>query len=125
MSAIEWTGTTNLTEWGLVDGEKRYMIGGGYLYAYDAADDDWRLIGPILGDGHQLAEAHLTIQRQWAPEPTTDRRTLTVNGVTVTGEVQSISAHTYGDGSQSIEISFMPDHADDTVRVIESMRVDR
>lgn len=52
-------------------------------------------------------------------------RTLTVNGVTVTGEVQSISAHTYGDGSQSIEISFMPDNADDTVRVIESMRVDR
>lgn len=136
MSAIEWTGTTNLTEWGLVDGEKRYMIGGGYLYANDAADDDWRLIGPILGDGHQLAETHLMIQRQWAPqrhlvavpsapEPTTDRRTLTVNGVTVTGEVQSISAHTYGDGSQSIEISFRPDSADDTVRVIESMRVDR
>lgn len=136
MSAITWTGTTYLTEWGLVDGQKRYMIGGGYLYANDAADDDWRLIGPIIGDGHQFAEAHLMIQRQWAPqrhlvavpsapEPTTDRRTLWINGVVLTGEVRSISTHTHSDGTQSIEFSFRPDSADDTVRVIESMRVDQ
>ena len=52
------------------------------------------------------------------------RRTLLVNEVALTGEVRSISTHTHGDGTQSIDISFVPDNADDTVRAIESMRVD-
>lgn len=58
-----------------------------------------------------------------APPPT--RRTLWINGVVLTGEVRSISTHTHGDGTQSIDISFVPDNAADTVRVIESMRVDQ
>jgi len=58
-----------------------------------------------------------------APPPT--RRTLLVNGVYLTGDVRSISTHTHGDGTQSIDISFVPDSADDTVCAIESMRVDR
>ncbi|WP_235659716.1 hypothetical protein [Mycobacteroides abscessus] len=134
MTAITWD-RDDKADWGTVSGERRYMVRAGHLY-YNHGGHDWRFIGSVIGDGHQLAETHLMIQRQWAPqrhlvaapsapEPTTDRRTLTVNGVTVTGEVQSISAHAWGDGSQSIEISFMPDDADDTVRVIESMRVDR
>ncbi|WP_078344580.1 hypothetical protein [Mycobacteroides chelonae] len=57
--------------------------------------------------------------------PPLDRRTLWVNGVIMTGEVRSISTHTHGDGTQSIDISFVPDSADDTVRAIESMRVDQ
>lgn len=57
--------------------------------------------------------------------PPITRRTLLVNNVVLTGEVRSISTHTHGDGTQSIDISFVPDEADDTVRVIESMRVDR
>ncbi|MBF9326027.1 hypothetical protein [Mycobacteroides chelonae] len=51
--------------------------------------------------------------------------TLVINGAVLTGEMRSISTHTHGDGTQSIDISFAPDSADDTVRAIESMRVDR
>lgn len=52
-------------------------------------------------------------------------RALLVNGVTLTGEVRSVSTHTHGDGSQSIDISFVPDESADTVRLIESMGVDQ
>lgn len=83
--------------------------------------------GPIQLESDEAAKLYAAIDAL-PPSPVAPLltpRTLYVNGVILTGEVQSISAHTYGDGSQSIEISFMPDNADDTVRVIESMRVDQ
>lgn len=134
MSAITWD-RDDKADWGTVNGERRYMVRAAHLY-YNHGGQDWRFIGSVIGNGHSLAEAHLMIQRQWAPqrhlvavpsapELTTDRRTLWINGVVLTGEVRSISTHTHSDGTQSIEFSFRPDRADDTVRVIESMRVDQ
>ncbi|EIT89480.1 hypothetical protein [Mycobacteroides abscessus] len=83
--------------------------------------------GPIRLESDEAAKLYAAIDAlppsPVAPPPT--RRTLWINGVVLTGEVQSISTHTHGDGTQSIEFSFRPDSADDTVRVIESMRVDR
>lgn len=83
--------------------------------------------GPIRLESDEAARLYAAIDAlppsPVAPPPT--RRTLWINGVVLTGEVRSISTHTHGDGTQSIEFSFRPDSADDTVRVIESMRVDR
>ncbi|MBN7355525.1 Uncharacterised protein [Mycobacteroides abscessus subsp. abscessus] len=83
--------------------------------------------GPIRLESDEAAKLYAAIDAlppsPVAPPPT--RRTLWINGVVLTGEVRSISTHTHGDGTQSIEFSFRPDSADDTVRVIESMRVDR
>lgn len=136
MNAIEWF-RDDKADWGTVDGQRRYMVRAGYLY-YDHGGQDWRLIGPALGDGHQLAETHWLTLKGVVPTrryilglpsttavPPITRRTLLVNEVALTGEVRSISTHTHGDGTQSIDISFVPDNADDTVRAIESMRVDR
>lgn len=83
--------------------------------------------GPIRLESDEAARLYAAIDAlppsPVAPPPT--RRTLWINGVVLTGEVRSISTHTHGDGTQSIDISFVPDNAADTVRVIESMRVDR
>ncbi|RIT64001.1 hypothetical protein D2E95_01300 [Mycobacteroides abscessus] len=83
--------------------------------------------GPIRLESDEAAKLYAAIgalpPSPVAPPPT--RRTLWINGVVLTGEVRSISTHTHGDGTQSIEFSFRPDSADDTVRVIESMRVDQ
>lgn len=138
MTAITWDrdDRADWADWGTVDGHKRYMVRAGYLY-YNHGGQDWRFIGAVIGNGHQLAETHwltmqgITTQRHILGVPNTTtvqpvtRRTLCINGVVLTGEVRSISTHTHGDGTQSIEVSFTPDNADDTVRVIESMRVDR
>lgn len=147
MSAIEWDSSAGFPK-GTVDGQWRYGIAGGCLWFHED-QGDWCLIG-LSADAQTLAEAHWAIlqDRTWrqlaAAElgltttchlvgalppppvaPPITRRTLLVNGIAMTGEVRSISTHTHGDGTQSIDISFVPDSADDTVRVIESMRVDR
>lgn len=135
MTAITWD-RDDKADWGTVNGERRYMVRAGHLY-YNHGGHDWRFIGSVIGNGHQLAQAHWSMQQDittqhyvlGVPNTTTvqppTRRTLWINGVVLTGEVRSISTHTHGDGTQSIEFSFRPDSADDTVRVIESMRVDR
>lgn len=83
--------------------------------------------GPIRLESDEAARLYAAIgalpPSPVAPPPT--RRTLWINGVVLTGEVRSISTHTHGDGTQSIDISFVPDNAADTVRVIESMGVDQ
>ncbi|SIJ98707.1 hypothetical protein [Mycobacteroides abscessus] len=83
--------------------------------------------GPIRLESDEAARLYAAIDAlppsPVAPPPT--RRTLWINGVVLTGEVRSISTHTHGDGTQSIDISFVPDNAADTVRVIESMGVDQ
>lgn len=83
--------------------------------------------GPIRLESDEAAKLYAAIDALPPPPiaPPITRRTLLVNNVVLTGEVRSISTHTHGDGTQSIEFSFRPDSADDTVRVIESMRVDR
>lgn len=82
---------------------------------------------PIRLESDEAAKLYAAIDALPPPPvvPPIDRRTLLVNGIAMTGEVRSISTHTHSDGTQSIDISFTPDNADDTVRVIESMRVDR
>ncbi|SIA70148.1 hypothetical protein [Mycobacteroides abscessus] len=83
--------------------------------------------GPIRLESDEAARLYAAIDAlppsPVAPPPT--RRTLWINGVVLTGEVRSISTHTHGNGTQSIDISFVPDNAADTIRVIESMGVDQ
>lgn len=154
MSAITWDSSAGFLK-GTVEGQWRYASAGGLVWYREDDQGGWCPIGLEHPNGQAYAEAHWAglqdrkvadassgpirlesdeAARLYAaidalppspvaPPPT--RRTLWINGVVLTGEVRSISTHTHGDGTQSIEFSFRPDSADDTVRVIESMRVDQ
>ena len=140
---IKWTNDGGFVK-GTCMGTWRYAIVG-EVVLHCGADGIWSIIGiDDHGQGKDVAEKHW--QELWRlyavaelgwntyryvagmpppkPAPPT-RRTLWVNGETLTGEVRSISTHTHSDGSQSVDISFVPDEAADTVRLIESMGVEK
>ncbi len=127
MSTLAWTVDNLGLAKGTVGGQWRYTIAGGSVWYREPHDGaDWCFIGLASLGGRALAEAHWAGLPEKAPTPKLPtRRTLWVNGETMTGEVRSISTHTHSDGTQSIDISFVPDEAADTVRLIGSMGVDQ
>ncbi len=139
---INWTNEAGF-EKGVCISTWRYAIVG-EVVLHCGADRIWSVIGiDDHGHGKDVAEKHwqdlwrlyavaelgLTTYRHVLgmppPKPAPTRRTLWVNGETLTGEVRSISTHTHSDGTQSVDISFVPDEAADTVRLIESMGVEK